>query len=99
MGTTPKTRKAGIFAVMALLALALPAAPAFSAMIDKDSKVVVDPDSLPQNRELDRRYREILNRQPDGKDAYDPWGNVRASETPKPKDDKKHSVTGATGTK
>jgi hypothetical protein len=98
MGITPKTRKAGIFSVMALLALALLAAPAFSEMIDKDSKVVVDPDTLPQNRELDRRYHEILNRQPDGKDAHDPWGNVRASET-KPKDDKKHSVTGTTGTK
>jgi hypothetical protein len=99
MGTTPKTRKAGIFAATALLTLALPAAPAFSEMIDKDSKVVVDPDSLYQNKELDRRYREILNRKPDGKEAHDPWGNVRASEAPKPKDDKKHSATGATNTK
>jgi hypothetical protein len=100
MGTTPKTRKIGIFAVTALPALALLAAPAFSEMIDKDSKVVVDPDTLPQNRELDRRYHEILNRQPDGKDAHDPWGTVRASETkPKPKDDKKHSTTGTAGTK
>src|ERR1700687_4336225 len=100
MGTAPKTRKAGIFAVTAFLALALLAAPAFSEMIDKDSKVVVDPDTLPQNRELDRRYHEILNRQPDGKDAHDPWGTVRASETkPKPKDDKKHPATGTVETK
>lgn len=100
MGTRPKNHKTVISALTALLALALSAAPASSEMIDKDSKVVVDPDTLPQNRELDRRYHEILNRQPDGKDAHDPWGNVRASETkPKPKDDKKHSVTGTTGTK
>jgi hypothetical protein len=94
MGTAPKIRKAGIFAVTALLALALLAVPAFSEMIDKDSKVVVDPDTLPQNRELDRRYHEILNRQPDGKDAHDPWGNVRASEAPKPKDHKDKQSSG-----
>jgi hypothetical protein len=100
MGTRPKNLKAGIFSATALLALALPTAPAFSEMIDKDTKVVVDPDSLPQNKELDRRYHEILNRQPDGKDAHDPWGTVRASETkPKPKDDKKHPGTGTVGTK
>ena len=93
MGTKPKNRKAGIFAATALLALVLPPAPAFSEMIDKDSKVVVDPDTLPQNRELDRRYHEMLNRQPDAKDPHDPWGSVRASEA-KPKDDKKHSTTG-----
>jgi hypothetical protein len=96
MNVRPKNLKIGIFAATVLLALVT--GPAYSQMIDPDSKVVVDPDTLPQNRELDRRYHEILNRQPDGKDAHDPWGNVRASETPKPKDDKKHSAT-TTGTK
>jgi hypothetical protein len=90
MGTRPKNRKAVIFAAMASLAILT--GPAYSQE-NSDSKVVVDPDTLYQNRELDRRYHEILNRQPDGKDAHDPWGNVRASDT-KPKDDKKHSTTG-----
>jgi hypothetical protein len=86
-------RKAGFFAVAFL---ALLTGPAYSQS-EHDSKSIVDPDTLPQNRELDRRYHEILNRQPDGKDAHDPWGSVRAAE--KPKDDKKHSTTGATSTK
>ena len=95
MGTRPKNRKAGIFAATALLALLT--GPAYSQE-NPDSKVVVDPDTLYQNRELDRRYHEILNRQPDGKEAHDPWGSVRASEA-KPKDDKKHSTTGTAGAK
>jgi hypothetical protein len=90
MGTRPKNPKAGVFAATALLALLT--VPAYSQE-NPDSKVVVDPDTLYQNRELDRRYHEILNSQPDGKDAHDPWGNVRASEA-KPKDDKKHSTAG-----
>ena len=97
MGTGVKSGKTGIFAAAAVLTLL--SGPVHS-QDNPDSKVVVDPDSLPQNKELDRRYHEILNRQPDGKDSHDPWGNVRASETkPKPKDDKKHSATGTTVTK
>jgi len=46
------------------------------------SKSVVDPDSLYQNKVLDRQYQDTLGRQPDGKDAHDPWVTVRAAETP-----------------
>jgi hypothetical protein len=95
MGIRPKNLKAGIFAAAALLAILI--GPAYSQE-NPDSKVVVDPDTLYQNKELDRRYHEILNRQPDGKEAHDPWGTVRASEA-KPKDDKKHSTTGTAGAK
>jgi hypothetical protein len=93
MGNRLKNGKTGIFAAAAVLALL--SGPAYS-QDNPDSKVVVDPDTLPQNKELDRRYHEILNRQPDGKDPHDPWGSVRASEAPKPKpkDDKKQSATG-----
>ena len=91
-----KYLKAGFFAAAAFLTLL--AGPAYSQQNDPNSKVIIDPDTLYQNRELDRRYREILNRTPDGKDAHDPWGSVRASEV-KPKDDKKHPMTGVTATK
>ena len=85
--------KAGLFAAAAVLTLL--AAPAYSQS-DSDSKVVVDPDSLPQAKALDRRYREILDRQPDGKDPHDPWGSVRASEAPKAKDQKKNPASAIT---
>jgi hypothetical protein len=85
----PKNLKAGIFAATAFIALLT--GPAYSQ--NSDSKVVVDPDTLYENKVLDRRYREMLNRQPDGKDPHDPWGSVRGSE--KPKEQKKPSVTGA----
>jgi hypothetical protein len=90
-----KNRKTGFFAAMALLALL--AEPAYSQQSDPDSKTVVDPDTLPQNKELDRHYHEIIDRQPDGKESNDPWGSVRASDVSKPKDDKKHAATGTTG--
>jgi hypothetical protein len=90
MGIGLKNRKVGVLAAAAVLTLL--AGPAYPQQ--SDSKTVVDPDTLYQNKVLDQRYREIMNRQPDGKDAHDPWGNVRASEVPKPKDDKKHSPTG-----
>jgi hypothetical protein len=92
MGTWPKSLKAGIFAATAFLALLTGSA---YSQANPDSKVVVDPDTLYHNKELDRRYREILNRQPDGKDPHDPWASVRKSDVPKPKDDKKHSTTQA----
>lgn len=95
MSITTRNRKTGIFAAAAVLALW--AGPAYS-QDNPDAKVVVDPDSLYQNKELDRRYHEILNRTPDGNAAHDPWGNVRASEV-KPKDNKKKPVTGTTATK
>jgi hypothetical protein len=91
MGTWPKNRKAGIFAAAAFLSLLT--GPAYSQS-NPDSKVVVDPDTLYENKVLDRRYREMLSRQPDGKDPHDPWGSVRASEQ-KSKEQKKSSVTGA----
>jgi hypothetical protein len=94
MGTWPKNLKARIFAATAFLAL--PTGSAYSQ--NPDSKVVVDPDTLYENKVLDRQYREMLNRQPDGKDPHDPWGSVRGSEV-KPKEQKKPSVTGATVTK
>jgi hypothetical protein len=95
MRIRPKNRKAGFFAATALLALL--AGLAYSQQSDLDSKTVVDPDTLPQNKELDRRYHEIIDRQPDGKENNDPWGSVRASDVSKPKDDKKHSAVGTTG--
>ena len=88
MDTRLKNRKGRLFAAAAVLTLL--AAPAYA---QSDSKVVVDPDSLPQAKELDRRYREILNRTPDGKDSRDPWGSVRASEAPKAKDQKKNPAS------
>jgi hypothetical protein len=84
-----KNRKAGIFAATAFLALLT--GPAYSQ--NPDSKSVVDPDTLYENKVLDRRYQEMLNRQPDGKDPHDPWGSVRGSEA-KPKEQKKPAVTG-----
>jgi hypothetical protein len=90
MSIRTKNRKAGIFAAAAVLALWV--GPAYSQN-NPDSKVVVDPDSLYQNKELDRRYHEILNRTPDGKEAHDPWGSVRASEV-KPKDNKNRQSSG-----
>jgi len=89
MGAWPKNRKGGIFTTAAVLTLLT--APAYPQQ--SDSKVVVNPDTLPQNKALDRRYREILDRLPDGKDPHDPWGSVRASEA-KPKEQKKNSPPG-----
>jgi hypothetical protein len=86
-----KNRKAGIFAAAAVLTLLT--GPAYSQ--NPDSKVVVDPDTLYQNKELDRRYQEILKRQPDGKDPHDPWGSVRKSDVPKPKEPKNKQSSGA----
>ncbi len=96
MGSWPKNRKAGMFAAAAFLSLLT--GPAYS-QANPDSKVVVDPDTLYENKVLDRRYREMLNRQPDGKDPHDPWGSVRKSDVSKPKDDKKKPATGTTATK
>ncbi len=87
MRVRSKTLRAGFFAAAALLALS-----AGHAYAQSDSKVVVDPDDLPQNKALDRQYREMLNRVPDGKDANDPWGTVRGAEAPTTKKDKKKSA-------
>ena len=86
-----RNRKAVIFAAAAVLILLV--GPAHSE--EPDSKTVVDPDSLYQNKVLDRQYRDILNRQPDGQGSHDPWGSVRASDVTNKKDAKKNLAPGA----
>jgi hypothetical protein len=81
-----KNQKTGVFAAAAFLTLL--AGPVYSE--EPDSKTVVDPDTLYQNRVLDRRYQDALSRQPDGKDSHDPWGNVRASDMTNKKENKKN---------
>jgi hypothetical protein len=81
-----KNPKTGMFAAVAFLTLL--GGPAYSQ--DPDSKTVVDPDSLYQNKVLDRRYQDVLSRQPDGQASHDPWGSVRASDTTNKKDNKKN---------
>jgi hypothetical protein len=101
MGARSQDIKTAVF--MAASVLTLLATPAYSQtpkQSNADSKAVVDPDSLPQAKELDRRYRDVLKRQPDGVAAQDPWASVRASEVPsKPKDKKNSATTGTTATK
>ena len=92
MNAKRKSSKAGILAAAA--AVALLAAPAYAQKDDKDSKTVIDPDSLPEAKALDRQYRQILNRMPDQQGPHDPWASVRASEVPSnpPAKDKKNST-------
>jgi hypothetical protein len=94
MGTRSKNLKTGMLAAASVLMLF-----AASASAEDDSKTVIDPDNLPQNKALDRRFHEILNRQPDPPAAHDPWGSVRASEVPNKPKDKKNSASGTTAIK
>ena len=99
MGVWPKSLMAGVFAAAALSLLA---APAYAQKDDKDSNTVIDPDSLPEAKALDRRYREILNRQPDTQGSNDPWAKVRGSDVTNKdatKKDKKQPAPGTTATK
>ncbi|HLL28937.1 MAG TPA: hypothetical protein VKT73_14970 [Xanthobacteraceae bacterium] len=91
MGTSVKIRRTGLLAAAAVLSLF--AWPAHAQQSDSDSKVIVDPDTLPQNKALDRRFREILQRTPDGVQTHDPWATVRASDVTNVKDDKKKTAT------
>ena len=88
--------KTGILAAAA--ALTLFAGPTHA---EDSGKAVIDPDSLPEAKALDRRYQEILRRQPDGKDTHDPWSSVRASDgaNKQPAKDKKNPAAGTTATK
>jgi hypothetical protein len=81
-----KNQKTGVFAAVAFLTLLV--GPAYSQ--DADSKTVVDPDTLYQNKVLDRRYQDALSRQPDGQSSHDPWGNMRASDATNKKENKKN---------
>jgi len=85
----------GLLAAAAVMATA---APLGAQNRNPDDKTVIDPDTTPAAKALDRRFREMLNRVPDAKDSNDPWRSVRAAETTaktKPKDDKKHPAAAA----
>ena len=96
MSAGSKCAKAGILA--AATALTFFAIPTYA---QDSGKAVIDPDSLPEAKALDRRYQEILRRQPDGNDTHDPWSSVRASDVTnkQPAKDKKGPAAGPTATK
>ncbi|HWK86355.1 MAG TPA: hypothetical protein VNQ34_02500 [Xanthobacteraceae bacterium] len=51
------------------------------------ANATIDPEMLPENRAIDQRYRNTLQRLPDGQESNDPWRKFRAVETeskPKP---------------
>jgi hypothetical protein len=45
------------------------------------ANVTIDPEMLPENRAIDQRYRNTLQRLPDGQESNDPWRKFRAVET------------------
>ena len=51
------------------------------------ANTTIDPEMLPENRAIDQRYRNTLQRLPDGEESNDPWRKSRPAETeskPKP---------------
>jgi hypothetical protein len=78
-----------IFRAAALVAsLAGLSAPAYAQMQTPNINLLPEFQSkTPEQKEADavreKAYRESLKRIPDAKTSSDPWGNVRAAETPK----------------
>jgi hypothetical protein len=86
-----------VVAALMMLTPFVTATPVGAQAQKPEDKTVIDPDTTPEAKALDRRFREILNRTPDSKNENDPWGSVRAAESTskaKPKDDKKNSAAG-----
>ena len=40
-----------------------------------------DPAQEAQRKSVDDTYKKLMERIPDSKESYDPWGNVRSKET------------------
>jgi hypothetical protein len=45
------------------------------------ANTTIDPEMLPENRAIDQRYRNTLQRLPDGQESNDPWRKFRAVES------------------
>lgn len=52
---------------------------ALSGAAFAQANAIIDPETLPEGRALDQRYRSTLKRLPDPPAKHDPWGYVRAS--------------------
>jgi hypothetical protein len=86
-------RAAALAALLAgLSAPALAQSPNINLMPETASKT---PEEKEADAAREKAYRESLRKIPDAKTATDPWGNVRAAETPKPARPK--TKTGSTG--
>jgi hypothetical protein len=94
MRAKPQNREFKILAAAALLALLAKPVCAQDTTIGD-----MTPEQDPKQKVLDKAYKDTMDKLPNPTSTRDPWGNVRASEAPKPKDDKKHSAAGTTGTK
>ena len=73
MHAKPRSGELKILATAAILALL--AKPAWA----QETMGTLKPEEFPQNKELDRAYKETIDRMPTPKSSRDPWGSVRAA--------------------
>ena len=88
MRAKPQNRELKILAAAALLALLA------KPVCAQDTTIgTMTPEQDPKQKELDKAYKDTMDKLPNPKATRDPWGNVRAA-TP-PNDQKKKQSTGS----